>query len=329
MNAKKVFLKAWFWLGFVITILTAVVLTIISYYSGYWFMLLGIFLPSLIIIILRWKNRVIVPVEWVYIYTWKGKILEPFTSGVYYIFPYFSFLSEGNNVLMKQQMMRILSGTRDGLPDEIIKLYRYGSRSDMHSKSGSSLRLMYEIAIKCIDPQALVFNVSNVFEYVALAVERRVSIYVRARNSKDIIEKFAAEDWYNKVLAVIKNDVREKTGIDLISFTPVAIINDPLVSKSMLAVEEEVRRGDFLKAKLKNMSSEASISSKNDEIRSNEIRLIKETLNIDGYAALNFLSEQAKWKAFMEISKSGNVVYMDDLMGRNFNQRPIIVNMVK
>jgi hypothetical protein len=329
MNAKKVFLKAWLWLDLIITIFTVAVLITISYYSGYWFLLLGIFLPSLIIFILRLRTRVIVPAEWEYVYTWCGKILEPFTPGVYYIFPYFNLLSDVNKVLMTKQVLHILSGTSDGLPEEVIKLYRYGSRNNIHSKSGSSLRLMYDVVAECVDSKKLVFGIRNVFDYVAQEIERKVNIYVRSRNSKDIINRFAVEDWHAAVLSEIRNNIRKTTGINLISFTPIAIINDPVISKAMLAVEEEVRRGDLLRAKLKNMSSEVSISSKNDEIRSNEIKSLKETLNIDGYAALNFLSEQAKWKAFIEISKSGKVVYMDDLMGRNFNQRPIIVNVVK
>ncbi|MFZ2310120.1 MAG: SPFH domain-containing protein [Patescibacteria group bacterium] len=347
MNAKKVFLKAWLWLDLIITILVAVVLTIIGYYSSYWFVLFGAFLPSLIIIILRWKNKVTVATGFNRVYEWQGRVMEVVMPGLYFPFPYFSFLNKEVDVPINQLTLFIMTGSRNGLPSDVVDCFCYGSHNNAESKKGVPLRLMYKVYIECLDPKKIIYGAVDSYSYIAQSVESCVNAYVRSRKIEEIVDKFVSEDWEKQIVSKIRGSIMDRVGVNLISFVPVAIINTPEIEHFRLAVEMEIRKGEMIKAeinnevklevgrgmvldaKLKNMDAEKAIASDYNKIYINQIKSLKETLDLDGYAVLNFLSEQEKWKVFMEISKNGKAVYMDDFMGKNYNQRPIIVNMVR
>jgi hypothetical protein len=276
---------------------------------------------------------------------WCGKKMKPFTNGYHYPFRKFGFFNVVAEVPMNKQTLYILSGVRDNLSQELIKQYVYGTASNMEPGTGDFVRLLYRVEVKCIDPLALVYNVNNPYDYVAGIIEQKVSLYVHHNKSEDIIDHFA-EQTLDSIFAVsssnpddIRNQVLADTGLKLISFIPIDVINTPEVEALREQLDKEQRQIEIIKAqveneakreegkkkvltaKLANMSVQEAIGQKNNDILVNKIKAITDSTGVGGEEALGFIAKEKTLETLEKSSETGSITYIDDSGSKgNLNQ---------
>lgn len=338
MKSNVVFFKAWTIFFIVVTSLVLGCLTTAWYFGlpGQIFWLLCL-LPFIYIGLVLGSRDKVEP-NFVVVHHWFSKALEPIPPGFFFPFKYFGLLDEGTQVPVNDQKISILTGSRKGLPEDVINNYVYGSSLNMHSKSGSNIKLIYDVIVRCVDPVKIIsyLNSGDPYESVVDRVELSVNAYIRARHSEAIINNLGSENWDEKVLFPVRSSILSDIGVKLISFRPVAIITAPEIDNMRLAVEIESRKGKIIKAEtanavekekgrgrilrseLANMDVNIAASAKKDKIRANEANLIMSTMGVDGVTALSFVLEKEKLQTFLEISKTGKVVFIEDLLTKKF-----------
>lgn len=283
-----------------------------------------------------WKAKLVVLPEWTVVAEWCGKKMEPFASGYHYPFRKFGFFNVVAEVPVNKQTLYILSGVRDNLAPEVVEQYVYGTASNMEPGTGDFLRLLYRVEVKCVDPLALVYNVNNPYDYVAGIIEQKVSLYVHREKSENIIDKFSEQTLASifSASSSIADDVLDQiltdTGLKLISFIPVDVINTPEVEELREQLDKEQRQTAIIEAQLKNevqreqgkkkilsaqlenMSVQENIGKKTNDILVNEIKAIKDQAGVGGDEALRFIAREKTLATIENSSKTGNVTYIDD-----------------
>lgn len=336
MSGKEKFLKFWLLLGaaaYVITLIIIAFTCLVAYSSMVkinlpFLISLVIIMPFIaviIVVIIRWSNRLEVPAEWNFIFEWNGVVLPPLTPGLYYPFPYFKFLSDGTEVPMNKQMLHILSGVREGLPTEVVEKYVYGSSTNVEPNTGDFLRLMYMAEIKCVNPVKLVYEKADPYGYIVGLLEREVVIFIKKPRvaNETVNDKFIKNNWYETffiaklivtqtVNASVYDTILAETGIELIKFIPIDVINTPETEESRRDVEMEMRKGEVLKKLLINTTIKKKISAVNDSMRDNSVKTILTNAGVTGEVALNYLNEQKKLDTIQVVGTKGNITYMDN-----------------
>jgi len=311
MGSKKSFVVDWIIFFTLITLLAMAIIfavaSLVSRPDMFWSLAV---LPIFYTIIL-YKNRLVIEPKHTVIYEWRGKIMRPLDSGVYFPFKFFGLLSSGTKIQMNKQILFILTGARDNLSPDIIKKYIYGSQVDIQPGTGAVLRLMYDIETECLDPIKLVYNFDDGYQQAASLIETEVIKYIHTHESEYIYDNFAKENWEDLVLSKVRANIFEKIGLQIIAFVPKNIINTPEVEKSRLAVELEGRKSEVLKTQLKNVEIEKRIAQELDAIRENSIRTVINTAGVSGVEALDYLKHEKTLAAVTESSKSGNFAYIE------------------
>lgn len=333
MVGKKVFFKAWMFASIAAMVLAIIAALVAVFLGASTKIFLSLILVPFIILFLFLNNRVIVEPGWNYLYTWNGQKMNPFEPGVYYLFPYFGFLTEKAAVPMNRQMIYVLSGSREGLSESTADIYAYGTDSDIEPETGSALRLKYKLEIQCVDPSKLFYNQADSYAYVAGIVELEIIKYVHNHDSEYVIDHFAKELWDNLIVQRLRGVILNDAGIELISFIPGDIILSPENEASRSQVEQENRkleiaaaqlkvdvkkeegRKKILQARLKNMAVQKQIASEENKIRDEEILAIKVAAGVNGIVALNHVTSNKKLDTILEAAKAGGVTYVDDSKG--------------
>jgi len=327
MNAKKVFFRAWLWLGILSTILLVVILIAIFLASkASWYIFFVSLVPSVIVLWLRWSNRIIVPAKWNHIYEWKGKVLNSLTPGMYFPFVYLGFLNEGIEIPMENQIMHILTGVRDGLSPDIVSQYAYGAQSNAEPNTGDYLRLMYKLEYKCLDSEKLAYNQADPFSYIAGIVELQVNKYVHANKSEDIVDKFTEQNL--QTLAIVPD--MTSIGVELISFIPVDVLLTPEIEEVRRALDVERRKKELINTEVKNavlreknkkkvldvelsnMDVRKKIAGENNKIKVEAINAIKIGVGVNGVVALKMAMKEKTLETIAKASENGSITYIDD-----------------
>lgn len=268
-------------------------------------MVIGLVLAGLIL-----GNRVAVPHTYEYVYEWIGKPLKPFKPGWHYPFPYFTFLSGPAKVPMNDQTLHILTGSREGLDDEIVNLHVYGSSSNIEPNNGDYVRLLYKVVLRCVDSIALVYNHTDPYAYVAGLVEFEVVKYVKGYDSEEVNDQFVKRDW-----GYVVNDLNiilpDAVGLELLSFIPMDVLNTPETEEQRRKLNEAKTNTQLLEEEEEQMDKKIKIGKKKDSILRNSIESIKQESGVDGGTALSFLRTERTLETVVEASKHGNFTYMD------------------
>lgn len=330
MDAKKVFFWAWFWLDLSVTIIMAIALIVVYSIWGYWLAITSLLLPTLVIVALRFVNRLSVAAERNWVFEWNGEKMEPLKPGLYYPFRLFGFLNEGEEVPMNRQMLYVLTGVRDGLSLEIINQYYYGTPSNVEPNEGDYLRLMYKIEFECFDPVKLIYAVDDPYAYLVGVLELEVNKYAKGLHSEKVLDGFAEKDWTTDLLSKTTiTDAFLIVGVNLISFIPVDVLVTLEVEEIRRKVQIEEKRADVIKAELKNsviiekgdkqilnarlanMNIREDISKKQDKIMVNSLNSIKTDVGVNSVMALKFVTQQKTLQTIAESSKNGAITYID------------------
>ena len=356
MKNKTRFLRAWvlFTLGvfaasFIALVLIRWFLVYIDYFDKdnkifillavnkfiYWFLIL---IP-IVIWFIRRSNRLEVSQGWNVIGEWEKQRMQPFEPGWHYPFWYFGYFDDVSEVPMNKQTLSILSGRREGYEQSIIDEYVYGSASDMDPGTGSALCLLYKADIQCVDSLTANYCVKgDPYEYIADRVEWCVGLYVHARSSEEIIDNFSKETLDSVIPDYIKEDVLLSTGFELLSFFPGDVSFNEETAASR-AKEEQLKRKKvenslelenkvqlevgnklILLAELDNRTVIENIAKKDDQIRVNTIKSLKDGADVDGEKALEFIIKEKTLETVKESAQKGNITYIDDSKGGALNQ---------
>lgn len=270
---------------------------------------------------LIWKNRVSVPANYEYLYTWRGEKLEPFTSGDVYVFPYFGFLEGKGRAPMNIQVLRIFSGVREGKLAERVKEYIYGMNSDIEPETGDAMKAMYEVEIQCIDSTKLIHILKDdPYKYIAKRVEHLVVAYMKKpikEASEGLSDHFSSKKWDKDILdddsvsISLREEIKNFIGVNIIHFNPIDLVFSEkfMASKADVALEEH--RGLLLEKQSKNMKLEAEIAEKRNAITASEIETLIEKTGASGSEVLNHIAREKTLDAVAKASKSGNITYID------------------
>lgn len=337
MKSKKVFLLAWVIYFFIMTMVFIGILTLswylksseISFFKeipnsvfGSWTLL------PFVYAYIVWKNKLIVPPEYEYIYEWQGEKLEPLKSGYNYIFPFFGFLKGRVKIPTNIQTLNILIGVRDGLPESITKCFVFGSAVNIRPEEGDTIRVLFKVEYQNIDSLKLFYAKNNPYDYIVSLIEFKVGAYMRKPikdDSEALSDHFLSKNWDAEVLDSIENQYRLKDeifdfiGVKLIHIIPVNLLFSPEIEEAKKKIEVEKRRRGLLEEELNNMNTEESIAKKRNEINSNEIEKVMKTANVGGQEALNFILKEKTLTAITQASKTGNITYIDGSGKDNFS----------
>ena len=335
MKKKNVFF--WCWLAlFSIPVLIALFILLLCNWGWFIFWLLGTIAWLVFVLCLRWRSKLIVLPEWVVIAEWCGKKMEPFANGYHYPFRKFGFFNVVAEVPMNKQTLYILSGVRDNLAPELINQYTYGTASNIEPDTGDYLRLLYRVEVKCVNPLALVYNINNPYDYVAGIIEHKVSLYVHRKKSEDIIDHFS-EQTLSSIFSAsatdpvdVRNQILSDTGLELLTFIPIDVINTPEVEAIREKLDTEQRQSAIIKAQTKNetlreqgkkkvlnaqlsnMSVKEAIGQKSNDILVNELKAITNNTGVSGDEALKFIAKEKTLETIKDSSATGNVTYIDE-----------------
>jgi len=344
MIKEKRFILAWGAFFVSLLVVATFVLWVICYFVTkfnlftkpelvYWLLLAVPF----VVWYLRLTNRLEVSPELNVIGEWQKRKMEPFKPGWHFPFRYFGFFEEIAEVPMNKQTLFILSGQRDGIEQAVVDQYVYGTASNMEPGTGDFIRLLYRVEIKCIDSLAATYNVDDPYEYIAGVIELNVGLYVHKSDGEEIIDKFTKETLDSIININIQEQILTDTGIKLISFIPVDVINTPEVEAIRRELDHEERQtainkakiknavqikegdGELLKVTLANKAIEEDISKKDDQIRTNEIKSIKDATGVSGDEALKFIIKDKTLETIAAASQTGNITYIDDSNNGNLN----------
>jgi hypothetical protein len=319
MDAKKVFWKAWVSLiawSTVLALVIALALVITGIiYEFFWLSVflavVIIFLPLASIVIIRWQKRVEVPANWEYLYEWSGQKMAPLEPGLYYPFPYFGFLSEESRVLMNKQIIYIMSGSRDGLDSADVEKFVYGSLTDVEPGTGDFIRLKYGVEIQCTDSKKLVYERTDPFGFIAGLAEKEVVKFIKGLSGEDVNDCFVKRNWNKTVINKLQLLIEQETGVKIIRFIPIDVMNTPETEAARRAEEMKKREKAVLEAELKNMEVKEKISAKADGMVTHTINSVKTTAGVNGLVALKFITEKQKLSTIENASKNGQFTYMD------------------
>jgi hypothetical protein len=335
MIGKERISEYWNWLlvaAFISGLVAIAIVLVIFSFDFWWIFSALLIIPA--VLYLKWEGRLVVDAEFNLIAEWKGEKVEPLTPGIYYPFRYGDFFKLIAKVPMNIQTLHILSGEREGLKDDIVKLYLYGTASNMEPGTGDSVRLLYKLEFKCLNPIALVYTMDNPYDYLAGETELEVSQYIHKNTSEDIVDNFSREGLAQSpdlnIVPKIKDDVLNKIGVEVIAFIPVDVIltpekealrraqerednRKPLIESQLAnAVVEEAGQAQILQAQLNNMEIKKNIAKEHNEIMSNKINKIKADTGVDGATALQFYTKQRTIDVVADASKTGSITYIDD-----------------
>lgn len=270
---------------------------------------------------LVWRNRISVPANSEYLYTWRGKKLEPFKPGDTYVFPYFNFLRGEAKIPMNIQTLRIFSGVRKGESEAMLKSYIYGMDSNIEPETGDGIKAKYEVEIQCIDSMKLAYTLNDdPYKYIVKRVERLVGAYMKKPikdASEGLSDHFLAKNWDVDILddnsssISLREEIKDFLGVNIIHFNPVDLILSEKSNAARLDIDLEVKRGELLKKRRENMEIEGDIAQKNNEIAAAKIVTIIEKAGVTGVEALNHITKEKTLETVAQASKTGNITYIN------------------
>lgn len=296
---------------------------VIFEHNIYWLMLLFPFIAWRLYL----KSRLAVQPEWNLIAEWKKQKMEPFTPGWHYPFRYFGFFEEIADVPMNKQSLCILSGVRDGFEETILDEYVYGTASNMEPGTGDFLRLLYKVEIKCFDSILTTYNVEDPYEYIASLVELCVGRYVHKNSSEKIIDKFSKQKLSIIPISILEQ-IKTDTGIEIISFIPVDVVNTPETEVFRRTLDQKTRQKDINAIDLKNrvqlekgegevLQVKLANADIENQIRANKLKSIMEKTSVSGEEALKIVMKDKTLETIAKASESGSIVYIDESNGNN------------
>lgn len=321
MNAKKVFRKAWLWLGIVSWLSVILVIATACLFFEWNLALTALStLVPILIWYLRWNNRLEVPIGWEFVYQWNGQRIEPLKPGLYYPFYYFDMLSSCSEVLMKSQKLNILTGVRTGLSPELVETYNYGSPTNIEPKTGDYVRLMYAAEVKCHNSQKMAYEKTDPFGFIVGLLEQEVIIYIKTLDNEGINDYFVggipSAEWILRVTTKLAPIILNEVGMELLRFIPIDVLNTPETEASRRKVEEKKREKEVLKAELSNMTEKKLIGIEADSIATHaisaKIEAIKTKAGVNGVVALKYLAHLDTTQGVVQASQKGNITYMSD-----------------
>jgi hypothetical protein len=204
-----------------------------------------------------------------------------------------------------------LSGARDGLDPADIEKYAYGSLTNVEPGTGDFIRLKYGLEIQCVDSHRLVYERTDPFGFIAGLTEKEVIIFVKGLSGERINDEFINFDWQTNLIDKLQSLVELETGVRIIRFIPIDIMNTPETEEARRAEEMEKRQKAVLEAKLVNMEVNKKISAKQDDMVINTINSVKDTAGVNGIVALKFMTERQKLATIETAAGKSNFTYMD------------------
>lgn len=287
------------------------------------------FVAPISVVVSVLTNRLEVSPEWNVIAEWKKEVMKPFKPGWYYPFPYFGYFEAIAAVPMNKQTVSILSGEKTGLDPQIINEFVYGAASNLGPKGGEPIRLLSKIEIQCVDPILIAYKVDDPYEYAASVIEVYLRRYASDNDNETIIRNFSKQD-ITIVPIGVRSQLLADTGIELISFIPVDVIEDEKTNKRRSDEYEEQQRSIFITAKnsndileeqgkggvmkvtLTNKEIEENISKKDDEMLANRVKTIMASTGVSGDEALKIAMKAKTLETVATASESGSIVYIDE-----------------
>lgn len=289
---------------------------------SFWF-----FIGSLVISgVTLWFNRLVVPQNFIYLFEWDGIKMEPFEPGRYFPFSWFGLLQPKGMIPTNIQTISVLSGERSGVPEDILKVYTYGSGSNIEPDTGDDFKALYKIEFKCSDPVKMAYAHDDVYNHVVGLVESKIRDFVGSKSGEKISDQFSSYNYKEDVLDKIPDDGGESLsdvinnlfGIKISNIIPMDVILTPQVQEYKRRLDESSRKKEIYIAETEAAEERKKLQAKNDEITKNTISVIKNTAGVNGNKALDYLVNQKKLETMEVVSKNGTNTFIDGAGGGNF-----------
>jgi hypothetical protein len=329
MLSKRIF--SWLWLALFLAsslVLFIILKIIISLFaiSGWYVLLTLLLLPLFIFLI--WKNRVEVDPETELVVEFFKEKVEPLKNGYHFPQKFLTAYHEKKLVPTNERSLYILSGRREGLEPEDIKLYLYGDNSDMEPGTGDSLRLKYIAVVQCVNSSTFSYRTVDPYGYAANIIEHAVEIYVHSLSSEEIIDGFNKQD-----VSIIPNsfleDILQTTGLEVVKFIPGDPILNPETEKMRIELESKKRQVEITRADADNKvelekgrrkviderivtaDRELQLAAKSNKVVTERIAALKDS-GLSETDALSFIMREKTLETINEASGKGGLVYIDE-----------------
>ena len=312
MKPETRFLRDWIlWVGRVTLIILAIAGFVFYNWYPNWCLFLSPLPIFIIAPIMRWSDRLEVPARCKVVAQRRGKLLKVIEPGMYFPFKYFGYFNNIKMYPINNQIFHIFSGERANLDPEVIEEYGWGSHINIVPGTGAPLRFQYDFEFRNDDVEKVAISHDNTYEYLVSIIEEKLNVYAQAHTSEEINDNFATKDWNKDFILAFQRDIFDNTGITILRFIPLRVLNTPKVEASKLSVEEEIRKGEVLKAELNNMGTKKEIAVIDNDIKTAAIDAIMKKTGVDGHTALNHVTELRKQDTLRYAAECGNVTYFE------------------